>query len=524
LMSEPWLRLGLVFFVTMLVLLYQRHRLHGKQAFAAGAILAFAFLLRAESITVLVGWVLFLLFADFVVGKRQPGTRKALAVVVFALGVVAVFAPWIGRSVVLTSHFPPSHSFYRTPWFFWYQIRAPLSPEYRQDVFSPTSWLPVDTPLTSGKVVAARSFAAEPLMASRGHGDEETSAYGPIIKGISVLFVRNGLASILALPPTVEIAPLGDTLKASPFWRTKRLFSLRWPMSAWVMLALNLAFLAVGMVTLWQHSEESRLLLLVTLFIWGGYLLTVAIPRSSGGRYIVPANWVPLLFYAVGLYRGVKWLVRRLWGGEVQQVLGVALPADVLTTLSRQTRGWVAVVVGLSWWIVALEFGAAGWMAHRGQAQPPRRQPASQDEVLHRLDALKVWDEVPWTRAAVQTALQSGELKAQWGLAYHPLYLAPGTQCEDMCGFQLIEHPTLYFNSIFAWGHGFFYVEIPPGAQAQLERMDNGDEALFLYCPKTQDWGNMHHWQVVLLITVPEEGAPVILASPAASPAEVCAP
>ena len=528
LMSEPWMRLWLVMFAAVVVLLYRRYHLRGWQSVAVGSTLGFAFLVRAEAMLLLVGWPAAWMVIERLIKPRRwkRDARRWLAVIFFVFGIGVVFLPWMGRSVVLTSHLRPQSPAYRTPWFFWYQIKAPFSPEYRDAVF-PTSWFPsqnVFFTITAGKAMAAPRSRVVASERQPDIGNTASKDYGTVIKGIVNLAVRNALASILALPPTVEIAPLADTLNTSPFWRTKRLFSFQWGWFAWLMLVFNVGVLAMGMVNLWQDSEESRLLLLTVLFVWGGYLLAVALPRSSGGRYIVPVNWIPLLFYAVGLARLTEWGGEYLRGCEIHRIILPSRP--VLGGTLRHARWWALLSIGLSWWVVVLEFGAMGWVVYRGQATPPRWHVASPKDVFGRMDDLALWDALPWSRDEMEEAVRQGNVvKETWGFLYHPFYFAPGMQCEDLCGFHKIEHPALFFHSIFALGRGRFYITLPEGAgeMQALTRLENNNESIIFYCSSSAQHMGQYH-KAILVITVPQEGDPVVLASPAASPADACAP
>ena len=525
LMSEPWMRLWLVLLVAVVVVLYRHYHLRGWHAVAMGATLGFAFLVRAETMVLLLGWP-FVMWGISRLSSKNPQIsvrQRWTMVVLFIVGVGSVFLPWMGRSVVLSSHLPPSHPAYRTPWFFWYQINGSLSPEYRNEVF-PTSWFPYQNGLLGlGKAMASPLSRPVTSEHQSNIGNSPSGSYGTMIKGIANLAMRNALASVLALPPTVEIAPLADTLNTSPFWRTKRLFSFQWGWSAWLMLAANLGLLAVGLVSLWKDSEEARLLLLTVLFVWGVYLVAVALPRSSGGRYIVPVNWAPLLFYAVGLARVVAWGGAYLRGHEVQRV--VFNSGQTLEKIFRAPRWWALLSIGLSWWVVALEFGAMGWVAYSGQTTPPRWQVPSSEDVFRRMDDLALWDAVPWSREEIEKSIQHETVEEQWGFLYHPFYFAPGMQCEDLCGFHEIEHPTLFFHSIFVFGRDRFYITLPEGVDEMqaLTRLENNSESIVFYCSSsTQRMG--HYRKAILMIAIPQEGDPVVLASPAASPADACAP
>ena len=521
LMSEPWLRLWFVVFVAGVLGLYHRHRLRGWQAVALGTVLGAAFLIRAESLLLVVGWPLFLLVVACFFQKSRPVRRLwgvLSAGVLFFFGVLLVFAPWMARGSVLSSHLAVRSPLYKSPWFFWYQVHNALSPQYREGEAAPTSGVPPSLPAFQGKALAALSPRIAPVEAV------SLEAYFDFAKGVSQRTAYNLAATLLALPPTGEIMPLADTIKASPFWNSRAPFAFSaWPWWSWAALLLNAFLLAVGGMSLWRASERARVFLLALLFVWVGYSLALAVARNGGGRYVVPINWIPLFFYAVGLSRGLAWVFGRffgwqgLWPAPEERPSPVRSPRRLALTLGGG-------MIGFSWWVVLLEFFAIGWVAYRAaEYTPPRWHEPSTQEVIHRMDTLRVWKALPWPRATVVQALQDGTLEAAWGFLYHPLYFAPGTSCQDLCGFRTFRQPTLYFDSILPFSQGNFHLELAPdvAAAAVWENLTDNQEMIALYCPASK--GGKFGQRAVLLIAVAEgQPSPVVLFAPGA-PTDVCA-
>ncbi len=108
----------------------------------------------------------------------------------------------------------------------------------------------------------------------------------------------NNLAlSTLSLPATLENLDLVTTIKQSetfwsPYW-DGALSS-----SAHILLPINLILVALGVGLAWRRTRLIGLFPLAGMFIYFGINSLV---RTSGGRYLAPADWVVILYYVLGL-------------------------------------------------------------------------------------------------------------------------------------------------------------------------------------------------------------------------------
>jgi hypothetical protein len=80
-----------------------------------------------------------------------------------------------------------------------------------------------------------------------------------------------------------------------PFW-------FQWdgwfPRQALIPLILNIYIVIFGVYTAWKNY---RLVGLLPLIYATAHILTLAIIRKSGGRYILPADWIGLMYFSIGL-------------------------------------------------------------------------------------------------------------------------------------------------------------------------------------------------------------------------------
>lgn len=128
-------------------------------------------------------------------------------------------------------------------------------------------------------------------------------AANPVPQDKSVLvfafdnFLNNLTTSIQILPLSPYYQDLRYTTKTAenfwrPYWNGK--------LSLWgmVFLPCNLILLALGLATAWKRARWCGL---VPLLVMLAYYCVDSLARTSGGRYIVPVDWVVVVYYFIGI-------------------------------------------------------------------------------------------------------------------------------------------------------------------------------------------------------------------------------
>lgn len=201
------------------------------------------------------------------------------------------------------------------------------------------------------------SFADDPAMRARGP-DESNADYDArlrviVLRGMflhperilgytSAHFMHNQVQSLLHLPVTASFQTPRAYVRSLPFWND---WTAPWPVAMIPLVIVNLLLLALGLGRAWSRQGAVSL---APVLLSLGYSLTVALARFSGWRYILPADWVVILFYAIGisqvlqLTRGV---FKKLFP-KIKPGAGLAAPA----TAPRAELALIAVLaaVGLS--------------------------------------------------------------------------------------------------------------------------------------------------------------------------------
>ncbi|MFZ5857619.1 MAG: hypothetical protein ACOYZ6_12375 [Chloroflexota bacterium] len=116
-------------------------------------------------------------------------------------------------------------------------------------------------------------------------------------------FFHNQIAAIFILPTNWSFQNLAATVN-SPLWEKNWSGALTFENGA--MLLLNLVLLALGLAAAYRRWRFAGL---IPAFVEILYYLANALARTSGSRYLVPADWVVYFYYALGLFQLAEWLL-----------------------------------------------------------------------------------------------------------------------------------------------------------------------------------------------------------------------
>jgi len=110
-------------------------------------------------------------------------------------------------------------------------------------------------------------------------------------------FLNNLTGAVQGLPYTPYYQDIRSTVKKSenfwkPYWNGS--------MSLWakILLPINLVLVALGLGAAWKRARLSGL---IPLIMMAAYYVMNALARTSGGRYLVPVDWVVSLYYFIGI-------------------------------------------------------------------------------------------------------------------------------------------------------------------------------------------------------------------------------
>ena len=171
-----------------------------------------------------------------------------------------------------------------------------------------------------------------------------------LISTVGNHFVHNYVASAVVFPPDFQFHDLKHTISApDSYWQMGWAGQIDFKKA--FLLVINLVIVSFGLGAAWKAH---KLVGLFPLWIFFSYNAGSAIARTSGGRYLVPIEWVLPLYFALGVWTitssGLKLfggrqavvqrfknapnepLFRRHWLYPVMVAAGILVFAAILTT------------------------------------------------------------------------------------------------------------------------------------------------------------------------------------------------
>ena len=120
-------------------------------------------------------------------------------------------------------------------------------------------------------------------------------------------FVHNIVTSVLILPPSPVLDDMRHVVENYPYWdRITNPWDGQISGSMALFIAINFLILSIGLGATWKRVGFVSL---VPLAVFLFYNLANAFARTSGGRYIVPVDWVIYFYYAIGLVEIIRFCI-----------------------------------------------------------------------------------------------------------------------------------------------------------------------------------------------------------------------
>jgi hypothetical protein len=129
---------------------------------------------------------------------------------------------------------------------------------------------------------------------------------------VSNHFLHNIVTSVLVLPTSPRFDDLRHTVKETyPYWQPD--WNGSFSGLSFFFFVLNIFLIVLGITVAWQHH---RLTGLSPLAIFMFYNMANGFARTSGGRYIVPIDWILILYFLIGVFQtiilfanvlGIRW-------------------------------------------------------------------------------------------------------------------------------------------------------------------------------------------------------------------------
>ncbi len=248
--------------------------------------------------------------------------------------------------------------------------------------------------------------------------NSEPKQYTTALNIILSHYSHNLTGSILILPASPIFDDLRHTIKSS-----SKIWTPNWNgdlgLAQGIGLFVSLALLSMGFAAAWKRLQFIGLIPLMFFLI---YQFANSVGRTSGGRYIVPVDWVILVYFAAGVIESCRIIFRTTDEKAM-------LPEIKVTAISKSMPANLAVIFFLGTIPVLLELSLTF------------RHPAIQD-----IDLQQFLSQSTYSKEDITNFLQEDNAVFLTGQAMYPRYFnyhAVSRQTEGMMA--LVNFPHLEF-------------------------------------------------------------------------------
>ncbi|MFZ5910062.1 MAG: ArnT family glycosyltransferase [Chloroflexota bacterium] len=231
-----------------------------------------------------------------------------------------------------------------------------------------------------------------------------------VLRFVSAHYFHNLIFSYTYLPQSFQVQGLRPYVKNLPFWEG---WQGDLPYESQGLLILNLIILSLGFVAIWK---KAGMLAFAPLILALGYNLSVSVSRLSGWRFIIPFDWIVLVYYSIGLVQVAAMvysiLVDRIGKFESN------ITGDAMVRPSREWKPMGALV---------LTFLLVGFGVTKGHTFFPVRYPEKTPEDLFQA-YVQGNDKFPaeLSESTLEAFLAQEDAIIAYGRALYPSYLSPG--------------------------------------------------------------------------------------------------
>ncbi len=280
-------------------------------ALVSGGALGMAALIRPETLVFLFVVALFL----FIRLLAQKAYRLWIShLLLFTLGIGLMLSPWIYRNWAKTGKvFLDSPTIFRLELLIIrYRPAEPLQTIEETTPAPESGAFPTPTPSTTRPETDLEGIVQSEMKNVIAYIRENS---GEILSFIAAHYANSQLQTLLVLPTTFrgleefvsflghksvprlieECCSLLSYIRELPYWR-------KWDGSFLSRSTLPLVFTSI--LIAWGISQtwkKYRITSIMPIVLSTSYLMLNALFRNSGGRYILPVDWVMVVYYSIGL-------------------------------------------------------------------------------------------------------------------------------------------------------------------------------------------------------------------------------
>ena len=154
-------------------------------------------------------------------------------------------------------------------------------------------------------------------------------------------FLHNIVTAILVLPTSPWLDDLQHTVKDTyPYWQPD--WDGSFSASSLFFFVLNIFFIVLGVGIAWDKLHMAGLTpLAVFLF----YNVSSALARTSGGRYLVPIDWIFSIYFLLGVFQTIIWFANRL--GIKWELFATPIRQDMPQNITSRNSSSAIVILAI---------------------------------------------------------------------------------------------------------------------------------------------------------------------------------
>lgn len=379
-MAEPLTALALIIACIAVINWWKEPRGSFALPAVAGALLGIAGMVRLNTVLIFP-----VISAAWLVIFGLKDKRVWLAVVTFWLFGFLVFVPWMTRNLLKVGD-PFSFITSKTEGVLLRKRIIPL----------------VESPV---KVHPTIEFSEnkEPV----GEISPETIGIAGLWYPMIHTGFHNLVTSALVLPADTTHNGLDMTIR-QPYWDSE--WNGSFTPGGKNVLILSIVLVAAGFGFVWRRKGA---IALIPVLFYSGYMISNAISMVSGGRYIVPVDWIVPLYFAFGLTAVIGWFLK-----DTNSIRGFKIGE---TTLNQET--------GMRfnpWWQIVPAILVASLPAFLSLTLPQEKAKTVEREDIGLLHESAVNSSGQFTVAELQNAYDYEAVHFYRGSAMFPRWMKTG--------------------------------------------------------------------------------------------------
>lgn len=364
----------------------------------------------------------FLVFVLFISGIKRGEFPWYRSIPIFLIAMIFSILPWSWRTEQVLG----------TPYYFMIPFQGTVV-EQRFELDQSSA--PIEGHLTPEKVTSPNSA---PKLASLVQASPKPQrSLENVVYEISNHLFHNLYANVFILPSAVNMYGLENTEINHPsagIWAY--VWNGRLAPCTTILLITNLFILSIGLAAAWM---KKRWVGLVPFSFFLLYNFGSAFALTSGGRYIVPTQWILPLYYMLGILSTLEFVLQRnpiLWlSGSTMQLTSQNKP--------RPTKNRLQLFL-----LPLLFFALGATPVLFERISPPLYSETTNTELIQRLESRNALQLSSYTAEEINTFLTNNEAGRIFiGKALYPRFL----DYQDDRSLHLFkyvpkEHPALTFT------------------------------------------------------------------------------